>query len=186
MGNAPNRIRHWLHRDLYTQYQMGPRVPPETDEEGWMGGRTYTMQVGDSMLVGHTLLTIDSLRAVGHEKPERGLLQKDLGIAACVSLKNKERDTLTSRCTSSVTAPSSPISQSRGYGIKMRIETFDPQAETLEIVWERIGAPRFCGNAGFIFPLINVLWLGCILMAIGTFMAVWARWKTDTKSRPHG
>ena len=43
-----------------------------------MGGRTHTMQVGDSMLVGHTLMTIDSLRAVADtEKPERGLLQKD-------------------------------------------------------------------------------------------------------------
>jgi cytochrome c-type biogenesis protein CcmF len=28
-----------------------------------------------------------------------------------------------------------------------------------------------------VFPGINILWIGCILMALGTFMAVRQRWK---------
>lgn len=34
-----------------------------------------------------------------------------------------------------------------------------------------------------IFPMINVLWVGCILMALGTFMAVRSRWKRDVRVR---
>ena len=191
MGNAPEPdTKHWLHRDLYTHIKWGRVSPPETDEEGWMGGRTHTMQVGDSMLVGHTLLTIDSLRAVlDNEKPSRGLLQKDLAIAACVSLKNKERDTPHQPLyivRDSTIIPD--LYEAEAYGIKMRIETFDPQAETLEMtVWEHESVRRdFVVMQASIFPLINVLWIGCILMAMGTSMAVWARWKTDTKSRSHG
>ena len=72
-------------------------------------------------------MTIDSLRAVTDtEKPEHGLLQKDLAIAARVSLKNKERDT-----------PHQPLYivrdgtiipdlyEAEAYGIKMRIQTSD-------------------------------------------------------------
>ena len=126
MGNAPEPdTKHWLHRDLYTHIKWGRVSPPETDEEGWMGGRTHTMQVGDSMLVGHTLMTIDSLRAVTDaEKPERGLLQKDLAIAACVSLKNKERDTPHQPLyivRDSTIIPD--LYEAEAYGIKMRIET---------------------------------------------------------------
>ena len=146
MGNAPEPdTKHWLHRDLYTHIKWGRVSPPETDEEGWMGGRTHTMQVGDSMLVGHTLLTIDSLRAVlDSEKPNRGLLQKDLAIAACVSLKNKERDTPHQPLyivRDSTIIPD--LYEAEEYGIKMRIETFDPQAETLEMtVWEHESVRR--------------------------------------------
>lgn len=188
MGNAPEPdTKHWLNRDLYTHIKWGRVSPPETDEEGWMGGRTHTMQVGDSMLVGHTLLTIDSLRAVSDdEKPERGLLQKDLAIAACVSLKNKKQKRTHQPLyivRDSTVIPD--LYEAEDYGIKMRIETFDPQAEVLDMtVWEHESVRRdFVVMQASIFPLINVLWLGCILMAIGTFMAVWSRWKTDSKSK---
>jgi cytochrome c-type biogenesis protein CcmF len=188
MGNAPEPdTKHWVHRDLYTHIKWGRVTPPETDEEGWMGGRTHTVQVGDSMLVGHTLLTVDSLRAVSDaEKPNRGLLQKDLAIAACISLKNKQRNT-----------PHEPLYivrdstlipdmyEAPNYGIKMRVESFDPQTESMELtVWEHESVRRdFVVMQASIFPLINVLWLGCILMAIGTFMAVWSRWKKEPKPR---
>jgi cytochrome c-type biogenesis protein CcmF len=187
MGNAPEPdTRHWLHRDLYTHIKWGRVTPPETDEEGWMGGRSHTLQVGDSMLIGHTLLTIDSLRAIeDSEKPNRGLLTKDLAIAACVQLKNKEirsqheplyivRDSLV--------VPD--MFEADDYGIKMRIETFNPQEETLEMtIWEHISVRRdFVVMQAVLFPLINVLWLGCIIMAIGSGMAVYARWKRDNKS----
>ena len=33
-----------------------------------------------------------------------------------------------------------------------------------------------------VFPWINILWLGCILMVVGTFIAVWARIRRQMKS----
>ncbi|MGA0435131.1 MAG: hypothetical protein ACO3MV_05635, partial [Flavobacteriales bacterium] len=145
---------------------------------------------GDSMLIGHTLMTIDSLRAVSDaEKPSRGLLAKDLAVAACVQLKNK-----------ALTAVHEPLYivrdstiipdlyEAEAFGVKMRIESFDPNSEQLEMtVWEHESVRRdFVVMQAAIFPLINILWLGCILMAIGSFLAVWTRWKTDQKSKSNG
>ena len=187
MGNAPEPdTRHWLHRDLYTHIKWGRVTPPETDENGWMGGRTHTMQVGDSMLIGHTLLSVDSLRAINEsEKPERGLLSKDLAVAACVQLKNK---TLQSKIEplyivrDSLVIPD--LFEAEDFGIKVRIESFNPQDETLEMtIWEHISVRRdFVVMQAVLFPLINVLWIGCILMAIGSGMAVFARWTRDKKT----
>jgi cytochrome c-type biogenesis protein CcmF len=72
------------------------------------------------------------------------------------------------------------------FGIKMRIESFDPNEETLEMtIWEHLSVRRdFVVMQAVLFPLINVLWLGCILMAIGSGMAVYARWTRDKKSNP--
>lgn len=187
MGNAPEPdTRHWWHRDLYTHIKWGRVTPPETDEAGWMGGRTHEMQVGDSMLVGHTLLTVDSLRAVSNaEKPDRGLLQKDLAIAACVRLKNKSMESTHEPLyivRDSTIIPD--LYEAEAFGLKFRVESFDPSTEVLNMtVWEHESVRRdFVVMQAALFPLINILWLGCILMAIGTFIAVWSRWKTDTKS----
>ena len=190
MGNAPEPdTRHWIHKDLYTHIKWGRVTPPETDEEGWMGGRKHTMQVGDSMLIGHTLLTVDSLRAVlDGEKPERGLLQKDLAIAACVRLKNKsERSTHEPLYIVRDSTLIPDMYEAANFGIKMRIESFDPKSESFEMtVWEHESVRRdFVVMQAAMFPLINVLWLGCVLMAIGSFLAVWTRWKKDTKSKPN-
>ncbi len=189
MGNAPEPdTRHWLHRDLYTHIKWGRVTPPETDEEGWMGGRSHTMQVGDSMLIGHSLLTVDSLRAIADdEKPNRGLLLKDLAIAACVQLKNKTEQSNFEPLyivRDSLVIPD--MFEAEAFGIKMRIESFDPNEETLEMtIWEHLSVRRdFVVMQAVLFPLINVLWLGCILMAIGSGMAVYARWTRDKKSNP--
>ena len=83
------------------------------------------------------------------------MLQKDLAIAACVSLKNKER-----------IAPHQPLYIVRDNTIipdlfeaeiaasNVRIETFDPQAETLEMtVWEHESVRRdFVVMQASIFP----------------------------------
>lgn len=189
MGNAPEPdTKHWWHQDLYTHIKWGRVTPLETDEEGWLGGKTHEIQVGDSMLIGHTLMSIDSLRVItDQEKPDRGLLQKDLALAACVQLKNKGR-ILNSEplyiVRDSLVIPD--LYEADKLGIRMRIESFDPASETMEMtVWEHESVRRdFVVMQAAIFPLINILWLGCILMAIGSGMAVAARWQRDHSGKP--
>jgi cytochrome c-type biogenesis protein CcmF len=75
--------------------------------------------------------------------------------------------------------------EAANFGIKMRIESFDPKSESFEMtVWEHESVRRdFVVMQAAMFPLINVLWLGCVLMAVGSFLAVWSRWKKDSKSK---
>ena len=44
------------------------------------------------------------------------------------------------------------------------------------LAWEKKNEdPPFVLMQAFIFPYINLLWLGAILMGIGTLLAVWKR-----------
>ena len=180
MGNAPEPdTRHWWDRDLYTHIKWGRVSPPETDEEGWLGGRESQLAVGDSVLLGSVLVRLDSLRAVrDEERPELGLLERDLALAACITLKDKGNE-----------APHEPLYIVRDsliipdlyvaedWGLRFRIDLFDPMTEAIEwTVWEHESVRRdFVVMQAAIFPLINVLWIGVILMTIGSLMAVWSR-----------
>jgi len=177
MGNAPEPdTKHFAFRDLYTHIKWGRVTPPETDEEGWLGGQSQEFVVGDSMFVGGVLMTVDSLRVVrDEERPERGLLDDDLALAACIGLRRgrtvEVHDPLYIVRGNTVVPD---LYEADGWGLRFRIEAFDPENETVEMtVWEHESVRRdFVVMQAVIFPQINWLWLGCILMTLGSFLAV--------------
>ena len=59
------------------------------------------------------------------------------------------------------------------------IDTDEPDSKKLLIkAFSEIQDDRdFIIMKAIIFPLINLLWLGCILMALGTGIAIWQRIK---------
>ena len=140
MGNAPEPdTKHFLNRDLYTHIKWGRMSPLETDEDGWLGGQSQEFVVGDSMFVGGILLTVDSLRAIrDDERPGRGLLDDDLALAACLGLKKgrvvEVHDPLYI-VRGNMNVPD--LYEADGWGLRFRIESFDPENETVEMtVWE--------------------------------------------------
>jgi cytochrome c-type biogenesis protein CcmF len=180
MGNAPEPdTRHWWNRDLYTHIKWGRVSPPETDEEGWLGGRESKLAVGDSVLMGSVLVRLDSLRAVrDEERPELGLLERDLALAACITLKDKGKEVPHEPLyivRDSLIIPDLYVAED--WGLRFRIDRFDPLTETIDwTVWEHESVRRdFVVMQAAIFPMINILWIGVILMTIGSLMAVWSR-----------
>lgn len=190
MGNAPEPdTKHFLFEDLYTHIKWGRVTPPETDEEGWLGGQAQEFVVGDSMFVGGVLLTVDSLRVVrDNERTERGLLDDDLALAACLGLRRgpvvEVHDPLYIVRGTTVVPD---LYEAEGWGLKFRLESFDPERETFEMtVWEHESVRRdFVVMQAVLFPQINWLWLGCILMTLGSFLAVRFRIR-QRKSSPRG
>ena len=177
MGNAPEPdTKHFLSRDLYTHIKWGRVSPLETDEEGWLGGQAQEFVVGDSMFVGGVLMTVDSLRVIrDEERMDRGLLDDDLALAACLGLKRgpvvEVHDPLYI-VRGNMLVPD--LYEAEGWGLRFRIESFNPEAETFEMtIWEHESVRRdFVVMQAVIFPQINWLWLGCVLMTLGSFLAV--------------
>ena len=163
-------------RDLYTHIKWGRVTPPETDEEGWLGGQSQEFVVGDSMFVGGVLLTVDSLRAIrDEERPERGLLDDDLALAACLGLRRGPDGG----------SPRPFVHRPRQHGRSrpLRSGWMGACASALKHLTQstksgndRVGtrkrAQGLCGHASRHLPQINWLWLGCILMTLGSFLAV--------------
>lgn len=184
MGNAPEPdTRHGIFEDLYTHIKWGRVTPPETDAEGWMGGSSDVVVPGDSILAGKILLILDSLRPVRNdERPERGLLDRDVALVACFTLKDRTRKGTAEPLyivRDSLLIPD--LHEPEGWGVRMRIDGFDPATEAVTLsLWEHESVRRdFIVMQAVIFPQINVLWLGCILMALGTGLAVAGRWNRE-------
>jgi cytochrome c-type biogenesis protein CcmF len=52
---------------------------------------------------------------------------------------------------------------------------FDLASVSGDRVGLNVSEREFVIMQAILFPGINILWIGCILMAIGTFVAVWQR-----------
>ena len=184
MGNSPEPdTKHSVVSDLYTHIKWARITPPETDDEGWLVGKGVEFQVGDSMFVSSTLLSLDSLALVKNkDRGDLGLLDRDLALMGCFSLKRNGKRTNAQPLyivRDSLIIPD--LYEVEDWGLRFRIDKFDPSSETLTAtIWENESVKTdFIVIQAIIFPLINVLWLGCILMTLGCFMAVRRRVKLN-------
>ena len=135
------------------------------------------------MFVSSTLLTLDSLIVVPETKrPELGLLDRDLALMSCFTIRGADLNTNAYPLyivRDSLIVPD--LYEVENWGLRFRIDKFDPiNEEVVMTVWEHESVKTdFIVIQAIIFPLINVLWLGCLLMTIGCFMAVRRRLKQN-------
>ena len=186
MGNAPepDTKRYW-NKDLYTHIKWGRVSDPEADDEGWMDGRKHDLMRRDSLVIGKSILALDSVSAVTlEEKPGFGLLDKDLAVAAHFRLTGGGPDTNFTALyivRDSLVIPDMVTLAERG--VKLRIDGFRPAEATFEtVVWENLSIRRdFIVMQAIVFPQINLLWLGCLIMTGGALMAVRQRRRNQPK-----
>ncbi|WP_306643413.1 cytochrome c biogenesis protein CcsA [Sanyastnella coralliicola] len=188
MGNAPEPdTKHFIHQDLYTHIKWGQISPPETDEEGFLGGRAHDLHVGDSLLVSNVLVTIDSLSAVPDSlKPAYSLLEKDIALRVHCSLR--ERNRVEAIDPLYIIRDSLIVPDAQTYdnwGLKFLVNSFNPVDQNINMtIWEHESIRRdFIVMQAVIFPQINILWLGCIIMIIGTTLAVRHRIKLSKRPK---
>ena len=62
---------------------------------------------------------------------------------------------------------------------------FDPTTQTINLtIWEHESIRRdFIVMQAVIFPQINILWIGCIIMVIGTTLSIRHRYKLAQKAK---
>jgi cytochrome c-type biogenesis protein CcmF len=188
MGNAPEPdTRHYWNRDLYTHLKWARLTPPETDEDGYLGGRAHDVHIGDSILVSNILVSVDSLSAVANEdKASYSLLDSDIAIRVHMTLRER-----------GITKPIEPLwivrdslivpdmNEVADWGLKFLVNRFEPTTQTINLtIWEHESIRRdFIVMQAVIFPQINILWLGCIIMIIGTTLSIRHRYKLAQKAK---
>lgn len=188
MGNAPEPdTRHYLHKDLYTHLRWARVTPPETDDDGYLGGRSHDVSVGDSVLVSNVMLSIDSLGAVrDFEKEGFGLLDKDIALKVHMTLRERGRMKTIEPLwivRDSLIVPD--MLEVEDWGLKFLVNQFSPANQTINLtIWEHESVRRdFIVMQAVIFPQINILWLGCVIMIIGTTLSIRHRYQLARKKR---
>lgn len=69
-------------------------------------------------------------------------------------------------------------------GLKIELTNINPDKRNVEIVLYEVQAQDskdYVIMQAIVFPYINILWLGCILLGLGSFLAMWKRFKDAAK-----
>ncbi|MBL7962597.1 MAG: cytochrome c biogenesis protein CcsA [Flavobacteriales bacterium] len=172
-GNVPEpSTRHWLHRDLYTHVRYAKLDAADSTDH--MPERTFEKQIGDTIVTPTSVVVLDSLMVVKDARTD-----SMLGSAFHVRMVRlrvrdlydaerwfEARPVVIYRGTEPVAGKGFEIPELRA---KYDLATADPETGKVGL---HISDGEFLVLQAIVFPGINILWIGCVLLALGTFMAV--------------
>jgi cytochrome c-type biogenesis protein CcmF len=184
MGNvAEPSTKHWLHRDLYTHIRYGD-LSTESDSiaEGWMPDRLYEKTIGDTIVTPTSIVIIDSVYTVRDSATKAMLGERYTVYAAKLRIRDlyradrwfDARPLVIYADGEAVAGKAAELESLRmRYGLATVVgDLNDQQSLKLGI---NVAEAEFVVMQALMFPGINILWLGCVLLALGSGMAVWQR-----------
>jgi cytochrome c-type biogenesis protein CcmF len=181
MGKAPEpATRHYLNRDIYTHVTYADLEVDTLKErkKGYASPKNFVGHPGDTIFASNALVIIDSLRSnVGQKEYERSdSLLIITATLRCVDVKGRTYKAHPQFVVRNrVVIPLESVVEQ--LGLKFLFWKVNPQESTIEItVQEKLSNARdFIVMEAYMFPYINLLWLGCVIMALGTLIAILER-----------
>ncbi|MCB0757338.1 MAG: cytochrome c biogenesis protein CcsA [Flavobacteriales bacterium] len=169
-GNvAEPSTKHWLDRDLYTHIRYAKL---DTAADGFMPARLYEKNVGDTIITPTCVILIDSIRTV-QDSVTISRLGPDFTVYI---LDMRVRDLYDEHrwfeAQPVVIYHNGQNVGSKGFEIPELDVKFDLESVKGNHVGLNVSEREFVIMQAIIFPGINILWIGCILMTLGSFVAV--------------
>ncbi len=184
MGNiAEPDTKHFLHKDIYSFVTYAEVETDEAKKEPEEYKNTSTKQVspGDTLFAGTAIVIFNSFdREVKAE--EFGIQEGDIAVAAnltAIDISGKRYDVRPIYVIRDRMALPIP-GELNELGLRFVVNKVIPEQGQVEIaVYEKPDNYReFIVMKAMIFPWINILWAGCLVMIIGTVMAIRRRLKS--------
>ncbi len=174
-GILPNPdTRHYLTYDVYTHITSLPK--PLTDSIPWENVKEYTVEKGDSIVT-----TNGTVYFTGVEQGDgQSIGLKNTTLAKAI-LKIKRGNTLIDA------APLFGINANTYFSIREEVAeaglrfgfeirpTLGGEPKAVLEISETKPQPKFIVMKGIVFPYINFLWLGTVMMVLGFALATWNR-----------
>ncbi|MFN8153164.1 MAG: cytochrome c biogenesis protein CcsA [Bacteroidia bacterium] len=183
MGNVSEpSTKHFFNRDIYTHvtYAEMDDMKNEAENNSYKEGKKYELSVGDTFTTSNSLVVLEAL---DKEVDRKKLLLNETDVAVSARLRlmdvNKQIHYV------------NPVFVLRGnnyfskpdvnelLGLRFNFNKIIPGENKVEIEVEEkeSNSREFIIMKAIIFPHINILWIGCILMSIGTWIAILKRVK---------
>ncbi|MCE3281064.1 MAG: cytochrome c biosis factor [Bacteroidetes bacterium] len=181
MGNVPEPdTRHFLTFDVYTHVTYALIDAPnktENTKDEYTAAKNVPMKRGDTVFSSNAIIIFDSL-STNFDRSKYNLKDDDIAVMANISVldirkKYQANPVYVIRDNAIQPVPS----RVDDLGLQFMFWKVDPQNGNIEIsVQEKKANVRdFLVMQAMIFPYINILWMGCIVMFIGTLMAILER-----------
>jgi cytochrome c-type biogenesis protein CcmF len=178
MGKAAEpATKHYAGRDIYTHVTYADLETEISDEKAgkFNEPKNYIGHLKDTIFASNAIIVIDSLLTNLNEKEYRkndSVLIVTAVLTAFDSKGNSFKAKPTYVIKNNIAIPNEAIIEE--LGLKFVFWKINPEEGSVEITMsERIGNTKdFIVMEAYMFPFINVLWLGCIIMALGTGIAI--------------
>jgi cytochrome c-type biogenesis protein CcmF len=183
MGNVPEPdTRHFLLKDIYTHVTWARLEDPKEDDKKYEEPVSETYRVGDTLFLKRSIVIIDSLRKVNPEVYE--LDPQDIAVEAvltCWDFNTKKHLIAPVFVLKDTSRTYSIPDGNTELGVQFTFDNINPKDGSIELTYveEKSKQQEFIVMQAIVFPYINVLWIGCIIMVIGTFIAIRNRIKTQ-------
>ena len=188
MGNvAEPSTRHYWNYDVYTHLQsinMDVLTKPEGE---FRAAQDYELAVGDTAFPTNHIVIVDS-NAIVRDLAAIGLDTSYAAVQVYLSVYdgNKNRFPVSPRFVLDENNSIVPDTASLDtFGFQFTISDLDLNTGkyTIEIAERRDKRKDFIVMRAIKFPFINILWVGCIVMLLGSVMAVFHRVRLNRKSK---
>lgn len=187
MGNvAEPDTRHFPSFDVYTHVtyadlaSLKERSNETTGE--YSPAKNYVMKKGDTIFSSNAIIIFDSLSTSGIDKEKYGIGKNDIAVKASYTVlditKKYQANPIYVIHDNKIQPIASKVDE---LGLQFMFWKINPANNTIEISLQekKENVRDFIVMQAMIFPYINVLWIGCIVMVIGTVLAIVERVKRN-------
>lgn len=185
MGNvAEPGTRHFLSKDIYTHVQWANLDTTVLDPDEYDKGTTLPLQEGDTLSTSKYIVILEKLnKNINRER--YGLTPGDLAVGAHLKFITKDNKEY-------MVYPVFVLRNDEIFSTVEKIDELDaivqytniePSSMTHQFtVFQKNGVQKdFIILKAMEFPMINILWLGCIIMIIGGIISIIFRVKQNRK-----
>ena len=177
MGNiAEPDTRHFLQKDIYTHVTYAElEEENETSSNEFVEKSTQSLQIGDSLFATNSIVVLESLLK-DIDRKKYNLNDSDIVVAAHLRITDINNKTYFADPLYVIEENYvSPLdAKVEALGLKFSFTKIDIQTGKVEIKLfeKKSNKKEFIVMKAIIFPGINILWLGCFLMIIGSIVAI--------------
>ncbi|HEY1041086.1 MAG TPA: hypothetical protein VGF30_16860, partial [Bacteroidia bacterium] len=185
MGNsAEPDTRHFFDKDIYTHItyaNLGSLKETDEDRMGYLEPTNNVVHLGDTIFTSNSIVILDSL-VTNMSKEEYA--KNDTSIIVTAVLRAYDIDTKEYKVYPKYQLRKNevePVEDSiASLGVKFVFWKINPEEGSVEIQHSEKKSNRkdFIVLEAYLFPYINILWLGCIVMFFGTIIAIFHRVKS--------
>jgi cytochrome c-type biogenesis protein CcmF len=185
-GNVPEPdTKHYWHKDVYTHVRYAQLDTDETgaDADGYLPYKDHSMALGDTLRSGARLAILDSILSV-KDYAQYGLDTTDLAVKAKLRVVSPD-DVVTYAEPLFVLKNQSYIEsiplELDNKGVRFLFSEIVPEEGTITIrvAEKEENIKDFIVMQAIMFPWINILWVGIIVMGLGTGIAVVQRFRKN-------
>ena len=178
MGNvAEPATKHFIDKDIYTHITYAELDKPSAEEahEDYLEPTTKMISIGDTIDASNSFIILEGLNR-DVNKDDLHLGESDIAVGATIKAVDVNNKVYSAEPVFLIRDFSiyNKDAEIPDLGLKLSFNKIDPATGKIELsVHEKKSNKRnFIIMKAIIFPGINILWIGCLLMIAGSLIAV--------------